>query len=154
MRSDYGFTLLELILVVALITVLSTLAFPGLLGAIANYRLRAAAADLHTNMQLAKIMAIRKGIPCKIDFKSPPDGYHIDCMNKDVFLATYGSGVHFERPSGNPGAAIPTVELTFNARGTCNSGSAYLTNANKSAYYRVWTWTTGVIRKRRLGGAQ
>lgn len=152
MRTDSGFSLLELILVLFLLGMLSAVAYPGLLGWMANYRLGAAASDLRANMQLARLTAIRTGSPCKIDFKQSPDHYRIDCLNKAAYLADYGSGVTFERPPDQPGNAVPTTEITFTSRGTCSTGSAYLTHEKRSRYYRVWTWSTGVIRKRVVGG--
>jgi type IV fimbrial biogenesis protein FimT len=59
-RQAQGFTLIELMVVVAVLTVLLTLAAPGMQAFIANQRARTAAYDLLADLTLARSEAIKR----------------------------------------------------------------------------------------------
>jgi prepilin-type N-terminal cleavage/methylation domain-containing protein len=59
-KARRGFSLIELVLVVAIIIVVAALAVPALINTVANIRLRAAAGELSGLMQEARILAAKK----------------------------------------------------------------------------------------------
>jgi len=145
-RRDKGLTLVEVMIVMAIITVLMTFGVPAFLTMLPKYRLNSARDDLFTNLQLAKLNAIKENGNCGVDFFA--NGYAIESATngtlKTVSLDDYGSGVTFDRPDG--GAAFPG-SITFNSRGLSTTSSyAYLTNEAKTNYYRVGALTSGVVR--------
>jgi prepilin-type N-terminal cleavage/methylation domain-containing protein len=75
MDRESGFTLVELIIVVAMVAVISAFALPNFLDWLPNYRLRAAAHDLFSNFQKAKLEAIKRNINTTVCFTS--GGYEI-----------------------------------------------------------------------------
>jgi hypothetical protein len=88
--------------------------------------------------------AIKGNGNCSITYSQTPDSYFVSGFSRTVVLADYGSGVKFQGPQGQT-FSVPTI--TFNSRGRCNAGYAYLTDEKNSAYYRVGpSWSTGVIR--------
>jgi prepilin-type N-terminal cleavage/methylation domain-containing protein len=66
-----GFTLVELMMVVAILAILAGIATPGLLNAIPNMRLRSAARDIYSAMMQTKVEAIRRGENVSLLFNSP-----------------------------------------------------------------------------------
>ena len=58
-RAEAGFTVVEMLIVAAVILITTALAAPLLANAIAGYKLRTAAMDLDTLMQRARIQAVR-----------------------------------------------------------------------------------------------
>jgi type IV fimbrial biogenesis protein FimT len=61
-----GFTLIELMVVVAIIVILGAVAMPSLAGLVANQRARAASADLYAGLTLARSEAIKRNLPVSL----------------------------------------------------------------------------------------
>ena len=145
MRHHFGFTVAELVAVIAVVAVLTAVAVPGFIRLLPNYRLKSAIRDLYSNLQLIRFEAIKSNEKCSIKYYTNPDRYTV--MNKKtVVLDDYGSGINFDGPV-NQTFAVSTI--TFNPRGTCNSGYAYLSNSERSAFYRVGPLSSGVVKLRR-----
>ncbi len=143
--------MLELIVVIVVLGILTAITVPGFFAYLPNYRLNSAARDLYSNLNLAKMAAIKANATCTVTYNTGLNTYTITgAMNKTVDLDEYGSGVGYQAPPAHTTIAA----TTFNARGQISGafGYAYLSNTANSAYYRVGTLLTGVIRLQRWGG--
>jgi len=149
MQKRSGFTLIELTVVIALLAILTAVGVPNFLSWLPKYRLKSAARDLYSNLHLAKMSAIRANKDCMIKYYKNPDRYTVDFLNKTIRLSDYKSGITFHGPN-NETFAVATI--TFNSRGTGNSGYAYLSNSGNTAYYRVGPLTSGAIKLQKWGG--
>ena len=149
MQKRSGFTLIELTIVIVLLAILAAVSVPKFLSWLPKYRLKSAARDLYSNLQLAKMSAIKANKKCRVNYFKNPDRYAVDLLNKTIRLSDYKSAITFCGPN-NQTFAVPT--LTFNSRGSSNSGYAYLTNSGKTAYYRVGPLTSGAIKLQKWGG--
>ena len=74
MKRKNGFTILELIVIIAILAVLLLIAIPGFSRWLPNYRLRAATRDLFSNVQHAKLTAIKRHRTCAISFNQDIGG--------------------------------------------------------------------------------
>jgi prepilin-type N-terminal cleavage/methylation domain-containing protein len=146
MRKKAGFTLTELVIVIAVLGLLTAVGVPSFFSWLPKYRLRSAARDLYSNLHLAKMMAIKTNQKCRVNYQLNPDRYTVSLLNKTVRLKDYGSGVKFDGPN-NKTFAVGTI--TFNSRGTSNAGYAYLSNSGNTDYYRVGPLTSGAIKLQR-----
>ena len=68
MRRDMGFTLMELMVVVAVIGVASALAIPNVIGELPNLQIKSASRNLFSDFQRAKLTAIKRNTNCTIVF--------------------------------------------------------------------------------------
>ena len=73
-----GFTLTELIVVVAIIGITSAVAAPGLSAWIGNYRAKTLARQLMTDMQFARMSAVASKFPCRVNLNTATNQYEID----------------------------------------------------------------------------
>jgi prepilin-type N-terminal cleavage/methylation domain-containing protein len=149
MQKRSGFTLIELTVVIALLAILTAVGVPNFMSWLPKYRLKSAARDLYSNLHLAKMTAIRANKDCSVNYYKNPDRYTVDRLNKTIRISDYKSGITFHGPN-NETFAVPTI--TFNSRGTSNSGYAYLSNSGKTTYYRVGPLTSGAIKLQKWGG--
>ena len=67
-QNQTGLTLIELMTVVAIIASLSLMAMPNLLTWLPDHRLKRAARELHSNLQLAKLTAVKTNALCTMVF--------------------------------------------------------------------------------------
>jgi type IV fimbrial biogenesis protein FimT len=180
--SVAGFSLIELMVAIAIISILMGLAIPGFARWLPNYRLKGAARDLYSNLQLAKSGAIKDRTEWAIRFTSAtsyevwsardPDspstntGWNSfstsdDTLIKTVNLSEIGSGVSFGTGNSTPpavagavtaGAATP---IYFNSRGFITTNApivAYMTN-NRNKCYAVGALVSGAVVLRTWDGA-
>jgi len=150
LKNAFGFTKIELIVTSCIIGIMASVGVPAISSMVPNYQLRRAARDLHSNMHLAKITAIKERKKCKLTYSLNPHKYTIDCLNKIVLLSDYGNGIQFKGPNGQ--TFNKKLTLTFNSRGFSDQLYAYLSNGKNNSYYRVGPLWSGVIKLRRWNG--
>jgi prepilin-type N-terminal cleavage/methylation domain-containing protein len=152
MRDNTGFTLIELMVVIVLIATLTAISIPNFLAYLPNASLKSAARELYSNLQLAKMGAIKNNTNCTITFSAPGTYAISGAMTETVALADYGYGVTFDGPSNE---TFDEASIAFNSRGIpSDDGYAYLSNAANTRYYRVGLLTSGVIKlEQSVGGS-
>lgn len=100
-KRAYGFSLLELMVVVAILGILMSIAVPAYTEWIASQRVRDTAADIHTSLMRARNEAVSRGLNTSIKpvngnwasgwFIANPDGtYNPDPANPTVFIEQHG----------------------------------------------------------------
>lgn len=169
----YGFTLTELMVTIAVLGILTAIAIPGFSSWLPDYRLKSAARDVYSNMQSAKMGAVKENMTWRIVFDTGAGSYSIwspgpngtwdgyagdDEQIKTVDLSSYKSGVGYGHGNATTnatsgGGTFPDDNVSyssnlavFNSRGTGTAGYVYLENKKGTTTYAVSTLSSGGVR--------
>jgi prepilin-type N-terminal cleavage/methylation domain-containing protein len=120
-----GVTLIELIVVIAIIAIGAVLAVPNLGPWLANYRLRTATRDIVSNLRTAQMKAVSNNVDYQVLFDGVARTYILrrDSGGGGVdegTAQTLPSGISIVLPVNNP--------LTFSPNSSSNGGTVTLTN--------------------------
>jgi prepilin-type N-terminal cleavage/methylation domain-containing protein len=167
MRKESGFTLIELMVTIAIILIMASIAVPSFLSWLPRQRLRTAAADLAADIQSVKLNAIKENRNWAIVFNTAKDIYYLcsddgdnnqwdgpignggdDSSVKVVRLRRLGSGIQFIAVGGVFGVHQPHIQ--FDSRGLSNAVQIDLTNMMGSPSYRVQTTLGGGVLSDKL----
>ena len=167
-----GYSLVELMITVAIIAVLITIGYPSLMNALPNMRLKSAARELYSVLQSARMNAVKTNSTWGVVFNTASGVYYLCSDNgadglwsttadntivRTVTLSNYGSGVTYgggAATSAVPGGALPgdfvsfnNNLVTFSSRGlSSGNGYVYLDNQDNVRAYAVGCLTSGAIR--------
>lgn len=169
-HKDNGFTLAELLIVIAMIGILMSVGATQLKNFLPGMRLKSAARELYSNMQNARMSAIKNDTNWAIVFDTANNRYLVcsdpgadgvwsnttdNTIALTVNLSSYQSGVkygHGNAANSVPGGAFPAGDvsyssdvLSFSSQGTGSAGYVYLANENNTTTYAVGSQTSGVV---------
>ncbi len=103
-KHEAGFTLVELITILVILAVLASIAIPTFSVWLPNYRLRGAARDLYSSLQMAKLGAVKHNQQWAVVFDQGSNRYYVCSEDTD------GDG--WDGPNGDtaPSLAIWRLE--------------------------------------------
>lgn len=168
MENKRGLTIIELVVVMCILGVMVLIAIPNIGRWLPRYRLKSAARDVASNMQLARLGAIKDNREWAILFDTDlrlytiisnkgPDGNWgtpDDTKERVVNLSDYpnigfGDGGHGPIPNGAPvgaGVTFGDNRAEFNPGGTSAAGTVYLQNNRNGALAISVESSTGIIK--------
>ena len=134
MKKAGGFSLFELLTVIAVIAVVSAIVTPNIISWRNNAKLRGAAGNLKNDMEMAKVQAIKVNNHVAVKFMGNRYEVFVDESDDGIrdadepLLRTRAlpAGVAFD--FANPNWTFTNQVASFSGRGTAGKGTAILTN--------------------------
>jgi len=131
-RDQRGFTLLELIIVMVILTIVGSIAYGAFQQMAINANLKTAARDIVSDFNLIRQRAMAENVPLSITFDAVMNSYDVPqpggaTLTKN--LASYGADIVFGSPPDFSGGSV----ITFQPRGTTAQwGTVSLRNSRNS----------------------
>ena len=146
MNKKGGFSLFELLIVIAVIAVVSAIVTPNIISWRSSAKLRGAAGNLKGDLEMSKARAVRERTPVTVTFTAT--NYQVTFTDKDGNPRTLRNrklpaGVRVDLDS--TGFGLMGDKTQFNGRGLPVAGSAWLVNT-KGDQKRIIVSTLGRIR--------
>ena len=137
MRRDTGFSLIGMITVIAIVSILCTIAIPGLFQWLPKHRVGSAARDVKSTLEIARANAIKTNADVTVNF---------DWANERLTVNSGGTTLHTRQLTG--GVDLQDVDLgtpvTFNGHGfSSDSGQVAVENRANAALRRSISLTIG-----------
>lgn len=176
-KNNAAFTLLELMVTIGIIGVVIGIAVPNIIQWLPDYHLKKTARNLYSDMQLAKINAMKQNSDWAIVFDAAGKKYYVcsakggdnswailgNTIEKTVDLPSvggvkYGHGSATKDATDNGGQSFSDDNITFNnnyatfnAMGAGLSGYVYLENKKKTSY-AIGKESAGFISTKKWNG--
>ena len=150
-RFFKGFTLVEIVIVIAIFGVLTTIAAPGISRWVENFKFKNTIREIGITMQLARMKAIARGVEYRVVFDLDAETFSLERGNQADGSDTWmPEGVITDVSSWADIAFVNSYATgksnkQFNPNGTSSTGSIRLNNAQGKKYKITLTPTTGYI---------
>lgn len=155
--NEQGFSLIETMVVIAIVAIAAGMTVPNLLSYRPALELNRAANDLHSNLQWARLVAIRgitncgivigpTSAQCAVEDSEPVPDYCIVC---DSHGNSPLISVNMAKTYDYAPVTISGSDITFDARGISNNNSITVTNVTNGVTksFDIVTSTVGRVRK-------
>ena len=77
MKSDSGFSMLELMVTIGIVAILGTVAVPAFIGRMPGKQLESAAGEVNTAFKVARLTAVKENTPCLLQLDVDSESYTI-----------------------------------------------------------------------------
>jgi type IV fimbrial biogenesis protein FimT len=131
-----GFSLIEVLITLGILVIVAAIAVPQMGRMLESYRLNGAARLVWSDMQNAKMTAVRENRSITVNFRSTSYDF------------VRNGAVIFTRNLANdyPGVTVSGGNITFNSRGTANPITITVSLAGRTRSFSIaWTGRIGEI---------
>lgn len=160
MRDNRGFTLIELMVVIAILGILIAIMVPNYTAYLARTRLKTSCREMSAMLQYAREQAIGSGEPWRVCFDSALGRYHLldgSANIRQVVDLANRPGISFGSRNPAPidanhvappadGVTYIGEKVKFNPDGTATAGTVYLQNSTGDTMALGTVSATGQIK--------
>jgi type IV fimbrial biogenesis protein FimT len=126
MHKNSGFTITELMITIAIIAILASVAIPNFIAWLPNYRLQSGAEEIHSTFQLARAEAIKRNATAEVAFDIANESYRAFVGTQTIRRGQMPAGIDLNCALNNGGTSVQ-----FNSRGVAidnTQGTAQVSN--------------------------
>lgn len=159
LQGTAGFSLVELMVVLAVLVILASIAVPAYTVWVPNYKLKTAAREVYSALQLAKLRAVKENANVVIWFDTNTNSYRAFLDDGSGAGVAGNNTQDGSEPTIKEGTLDPDVNMystnfstwsnqtVFNSRGLASGGWGYVYLKNgQGQYRRITVWTTGHLK--------
>ena len=140
-----GITLVELVVVMAIIAIGAAFVAPNIGGWIPNYRLRSASRDVTSALRMAQMKAISNNTQYHVSFNPGAGSFILQYQNTGGVWVNDGSAETLPQGVLISNISFPGNNAQFNPNSTSSTGSITLTNTKGSTKKITLTTSTGKV---------
>ena len=120
-KRSAGFTAVELIIVMAIVAICLAIAMPDIATFSSGYKLKGAAREVATDLQLTRLLAVKENKTFQVNFGT--NSYQVIRLSDGIVTKTRNFG------SDYPDINLTNVSVTFDPRGLSNGNTVTVANA-------------------------
>ena len=143
MRTNSGFTLAELMIAIAIVAILASLAIPNIIAWLPNYRLQSGAEEIQSALQLARASAIKENATATVAFDTANETYRAFVGTRTVRRGQMPAGIDLNCALNNGGTSVQFNTQGFAINNT--QGNAQVSN-NSGRTKTIAVFLTGNSR--------
>ena len=106
MNRNAGFTITELMVTIAVIAILASLAIPNFIGWLPNYRLQSGAEEIQSVLQLARVKAIEENAIATVSFDTANRTYRASVGGQTFRRGQMPAGINISCALNSGGTAV------------------------------------------------
>lgn len=124
MRRNGGYTLIEIMTVIAVIGISASLVIPNVIGWLPKYRLRSGAEEIQSTLQLARLEAIKKNTTSTVNFDIVHHTFQAIIGGRTIKQGAMPAGIYIDS------ITFPSSKCRFDSRGLANTWNGDLVVKN------------------------
>jgi type IV fimbrial biogenesis protein FimT len=117
MRKNSGFTLIEVLTVIAIIAIVASIVMPNVVAWLPRYRLNSGAEEIQSTLQLARLSAIKENTSATVTFDTTNHSFLASIDGRTIRKGKMPVGIRIDSVTS------PASQVQFNSRGLANGST-------------------------------
>ena len=137
MHKNSGFTIIEILTVLAIIAIVLGIVIPNVLGWLPRYRLSSGAEEIQSTLQLARLGAIKQNMKATVTFSTATHTFLTKIDDQTIKNGKMPAGIIIDSVS-------PSSQVEFDSRGLANDTSEIKVKNNQGGTKTITVNIVGV----------
>lgn len=122
MHKNSGYTIIEVLTVIAIIAIVVGIVLPNVVGWLPRYRLSSGAEEIQSTLQLARLSAVKQNKSATVTFDTANHTFLAEIDGQTIKQGEMPAGITIDSVTS------PGSQVQFNSRGLANGGNILVKN--------------------------